>query len=414
MLHITQSETMSRSSQVSLSLAQAERQPLVVAHVVEHCIGGVGSAVRNLIDAQALDEGVAAIHLFTDFRRMGDMLHGAPAIVHPYTSSRRPHQLPKVARLLREELRRLNPDVVYLHSTFPGLYGRMGKKAEGDKWATIYCAHGWAFTQKLSLPAKTIYTLVERMLAPRADALVSISHSEFDAALKGKVQARLNRVIYHGMPGSNAQLAAPTPIAVDPARINLGFIGRFDYQKGLDLLLEAFKDPRLQHVDLYLIGESTLGRTYDIPSQPNIKKLGWVKNAEIDAYIRCFDAVVIPSRWEGFGLIALEAMRNGKPVLASRIGGLAELVVDRANGRLIRPDDVSDLRRILLELNKEDLQRMGQAASSIFSSAFQIRDCYTQWSSLTEETLGSRRQTSSAGLSTKSDEVPAKLFWKET
>ena len=222
-----------------------------------------------------------------------------------------------------------------------------------NPWATVYCAHGWAFTQQVSLPVKKLYTSVERFLARRTDALVSISFSELDAAVKAKVVAPLHRVIYHGIP--RRKEPSPVPVSVDASRTNFVFIGRFDRQKGLDLLLDAFADSRLSHVDLWVIGGATLGHRYVIPDQPNIKLIGWVANAHIDDYIRCFDAVIVPSRWEGFGLIALEAMRNGKPVLASRTGGLAELLIDRVNGRLFNPGDVEDLIRVLLEMSQSKL-----------------------------------------------------------
>jgi glycosyltransferase involved in cell wall biosynthesis len=362
--------------------------PLTVAHVVEGCQGGVGSAVRELILAQHQDLGIGEVHLLTDRRRMGDMLQAVPAMTHEYESSRSALHLVRVSRSLQQQLRSIAPDVVYLHSTFPGLYGRLLLKRQTAPWATIYCAHGWAFTQQLSFAQKKFYTLVERVLAPRADAVVSISYSEFDAAVKSNVLAPLHRVIYHGVPRRKEPVAAP--ILVDPNRLNLAFIGRFDRQKGLDLLLRAFADPQLSHITLWLIGDSTLGHKYSIPDQANIKLIGWVPNDRMDDYINCFDAVVVPSRWEGFGLVALEAMRNEKPVLASRTGGLAELVIDGVNGRLFNPDDPSDLTTVLRELSKPELRRMGKVALDVFHTGFQSATCYSRWSALTYDALAAR------------------------
>jgi glycosyltransferase involved in cell wall biosynthesis len=362
--------------------------PLTVVHVVEGCQGGVGSAVRHLIDLQCQDPGIGEVHLVADRRRMGDMLHGVPATLHEYESARSPHLLLQVSRRLQRQLMSIAPDVVYLHSTFPGLYGRLRWRKQTESWVTVYCAHGWAFTQQLSFPARKLYTIVERILARRTDAIVSISYAEFDAAVKGNVSAPLHRVIYHGVPGRKESL--PSPVSVDADRLNLAFIGRFDRQKGLDLLLQAFADPKLGHVTLWLIGGSTLGQKYSIPEQPNVKLIGWVPNTHIDEYICCFDAVIIPSRWEGFGLIALETMRNGKPVLASRTGGLAELVIDRVNGRLFNPGDAKDLTRVLLDISKSELARMGKMADEIFHTGFKVTDCYSRWSALTQDALALR------------------------
>lgn len=374
--------------QNSSVLSSMTQQTLTVVHVVEGCQGGVGSAVRHLIDAQHQDPGIADVHLFADPGRMGDMLYGVPARLHEYKSSRSAFQLLSVCRDLQRRLRAIAPDVVYLHSTFPGLYGRLWPRSDAAPWATMYCAHGWAFTQQLPLPQKKVYALAERALGSRTDAIISISYSEFDAAVKAGISSPLHRVIYHGVPDRKTP-AAP-PVQVDPRSLNLAFIGRFDRQKGLDVLLQAFADPQLSGVNLWLIGGSTLGHECSIPQQPNIKLIGWVPNDQIDDYIQCFDAVVVPSRWEGFGLIALEAMRNAKPVLASRTGGLAELLIDGVNGRLFNPEDVSDLTRVLRALSKPELQRMGKAALEIFDTGFQLGACYLRWRALTQDALALR------------------------
>jgi len=264
-------------------------------------------------------------------------------------------------------------------------------RKQAAPWVTVYCAHGWSFTQQISFAARKLYTLVERALAHRTDAIVSISYSEFDAAVKARVVAPLHRVIYHGVPGKKEIVSAP--VSVDPDRLNLAFIGRFDRQKGLDLLLRAFAGPELDHITLWLIGSSTLQHKYSIPEQSNIKLIGWVPNSQIDSYIQCFDAVIIPSRWEGFGLIALEAMRNGKPVLASRTGGLAELVIDGVNGRLFNPGDLDSLQRLLREISKPDLLHMGKLAVDIFHSGFELPGCYSRWSALTHEALALRTKS---------------------
>ncbi len=78
----------------------------------------------------------------------------------------------------------------------------------------------------------------------------------------------------------------------------------------------------------------------------------------------------MPSHWEGFGLVALEAMRNRKAVIASRVGGLPELVLDGINGRLMDIRDVPASRDLLAGLNKPELARMGEGRREIFDRGF--------------------------------------------
>ena len=342
------------------------RRPITVAHVVEGCQGGVGTVVRNLIDSQAADPNISAVHLFADPNRLGDMLLGASAQWHTYLSSRRLWEIPSVARTIVKGLASVNPDVVFLHSTFPGVYGRVFRKP--GHWATIYCAHGWAFAQRVSAIRRLSYRVVERLLSRRCDGIISISFSEFDEAIAAGIKAPVHKVVYHGLPMTNNSLEGGRARARD--ELAVGFVGRFDYQKGLDILLKAAEDPRLSRVKFLLIGGSTLGPAPSIPKYSNVEYVGWVPNSTIGTYLNRLDALVIPSRWEGFGIVALEGMRNGKAIIASRVGGLAELVVDGVNGRLFNVGDVENLTQVLVELKRSDVECMGKMGATMFNCSF--------------------------------------------
>jgi glycosyltransferase involved in cell wall biosynthesis len=233
------------------------------------------------------------------------------------------------------------------------------------------------------------YIAVERWLALRSDAIVSVSFSEYDAALGAGISLPTHRVIHNGLPAASTEGNAP--IEINPQQLNLAFIGRFDRLKGIDILIRALEDPRLNETVLWLIGSGTsTGDEATIPARSNIHPLGWIPNRSLDSFIRCFDAIVIPSRAEAFGLVALEAMRNSKPVVASRVGGLRELVIDRVNGRLFEPDDVTGLRQVLLSLTKHELTRMGRIGRTIFESGFVWDRCFKAWNDVMNEAITNR------------------------
>jgi lipopolysaccharide/colanic/teichoic acid biosynthesis glycosyltransferase len=359
-------------------------RPLIVAHVVEGCQGGVGTAVKHLIEEQKRDPRIGAIHLVADPDRLGEMLSNVPATPHWYKSSRAAHKIIQTSRCIDNKLRVIKPDVVYLHSTFSGIYGRLGGRAK-KSWVTVYCPHGWAFSQSVSLPERLAYAAAERILARRADAIVSVSRHEEQEAIRYGVRHSQHRVIRHGIPANRNAIARA--IVHDEDRVNLLFIGRFDRQKGLDLLLDAWADPRLNNVHLWLIGDATLGNEIKIPCLPNVHSLGWIKHEEIDSYIQSFDAIIVPSRWEAFGLVALEAMRNGRAVIASRIGGLQELVIDSVNGILFESGDRDALIKAVTQLDKPRLAKMGEMARDVFHAGFEWSSCYDQWKKLTEDVV---------------------------
>jgi glycosyltransferase involved in cell wall biosynthesis len=82
------------------------------------------------------------------------------------------------------------------------------------------------------------------------------------------------------------------------------------------------------------------------------------------------DVVVMPSRWEGFGLVAIEAMRLSKPVIASTVGGLPEIIADRETGILFPSGDAEALHGILVDASVSQLKWMGQAGHTRFLRCF--------------------------------------------
>lgn len=87
---------------------------------------------------------------------------------------------------------------------------------------------------------------------------------------------------------------------------------------------------------------------------------GWKEKNELSAYYKNVDAVIVPSRWEAFGLTAVEAMMYSKPVIVSNRGALPELVKPKYNGYIFDMDDDNSLIAILESLNKDSLTELGK------------------------------------------------------
>jgi glycosyltransferase involved in cell wall biosynthesis len=104
----------------------------------------------------------------------------------------------------------------------------------------------------------------------------------------------------------------------------------------------------------------------------NVRCLGWMKRRDIAQLYASADLLVMPSRWEGMPLAALEAMRAGLPVVASRVGGLKELVLDGIVGRLVEPENPQELAAAMASMNGAQRAAMGVCARQRFLQAFQI------------------------------------------
>ena len=155
-------------------------------------------------------------------------------------------------------------------------------------------------------------------------------------------------------------------------RINLLFVGRFDPPKGIDWLLKVFEKCERKDIHLYVIGDNVVSNGMGIEKKNTEKVtfLGWVNHDELPAYYEACDAVIMPSRWEAFGLVAIEAMKYGKPVLASNRGALPELINDNKNGYLFDFNKPNSLTKLLYSLKKADLNNFHNEIKNKFQEKF--------------------------------------------
>lgn len=139
------------------------------------------------------------------------------------------------------------------------------------------------------------------------------------------------------------------------------FVGALTSAKGIELLVDAYNRMHTNNTKLVLIGAKYPGQDYQ-----STGKISIIENAPFDivveAYQRCRFAV-FPSVWaEPFGIVAIEAMSYKKAVIATKIGGLADIVVDRETGMLVPPNNPKALCEAMTYLleNPEIAERMGQ------------------------------------------------------
>lgn len=342
---------------------------LRVAHVVEATKGGVHTYVDNLVRHQR-EQGFD-VHIIACERLSATPLAGCGATIHRYTSSRNPARLPGIVRELKAILARVEPDIVHAHSSFAGVYARLAARpAPGT--AIIYQPHGWSFAQQLGWGRKTVYRMVERMLAPRTDAIVSISFDDLQQGRNAGVAAKRNVLIRNAVPP--AKPGAPPFAAPGQNHLNVGFAGRFDRQKGLDMLLRV--GGQVKSCQFHIAGDFSISDRVKIDWPENFHHLGWLRPDQIDGFYAAMDVMIVPSRWEGFGLVVAEAMRNGCPVIVNCAGALPELIIDGFNGHVVDMRDTAGIMALLSGLSRDHLRRMGANARQVFESCLHEAGMY--------------------------------------
>jgi glycosyltransferase involved in cell wall biosynthesis len=237
----------------------------------------------------------------------------------------------------------------------------------------LYCPHGWAGAREMEgVLRPTLLRRGEAWLSRWAHCVVNVSQTDFDYARKNNYGGQHVLI-------ENAVVPAQrdVPLAVlkgSDTDIHLLFVGRFDHQKGLDILLKAFTDARRTRADLrlHVIGAPVAGSGGAYNNSMHIEGvdfLGWVGADKIDGYYRAADVVVLPSRWEGLPLVLPEALRNGTPVLVSDRSGLPHLIDEGRSGFSVVLD-VASVSNAISALSKDSLIAMRPAAINLFNQRY--------------------------------------------
>lgn len=355
------------------STGSPDRKGLCVVHLCEAVRGGVATYLLDLLDHQRQQKDISRLVVVGDPQRITPELRAAAPEFVPYPTTRRPWALPRTLSALWKILRDLNPDIVHLHSTFPGVYGRLPGRWDRGHAKIVYCPHGWSFSQPLPTSARLAYEVTENLLARRSDAIIAISQHEARQARRIGIRDS----IIHCLP-TTLRDCPPAPrrdFGLKSGILAIGFLGRFDPQKGYDVFCTATSHVR--RPDMAFLAFGGYDRERDkihAPPGPHIQESGWVPQTEVDSYLAGMDALVMPSQIEGFGLVAVEALRNGTPVIASRRGGLPELIEDGVSGFLFDPAHPDQLTRLLQNLDGNRLHAMRAAARARFEHLCLHRD----------------------------------------
>lgn len=245
-------------------------------------------------------------------------------------------------RALRDTIRELAPDIVHTHGYRADvLAGAAARSAFAPTVTTVHGFTGGDWKNRL-------YEQLQCRSFKYFDAVVAVSRP-----MRTLLERRgLDGARLHVVP--NAYATDHPALTADAAREVLGiglgefcvgWIGRLSHEKGADVMLSALAQPALRGVTLAIVGDGPERAQLEQQAETLgiAKRIHWCgARREARRLLRAFDCVVLSSRTEGTPMVLLEAMAAGVPIIATRVGGIPD-VVDDACARLVPAESAASL-----------------------------------------------------------------------
>lgn len=291
-------------------------------------------------------------------------------------------------------IRKEKPDILHTHTTKAGILGRTAGGITRTR--TIHTPHGHLFYGYFGRGKEQLYVLLERLAARGCKRIITVSEDERRAYLrKGIGNAKKVVTVYNGIdtrqfPGDGNKVRAELRIAQRVPVV--GFVGRMEWVKGPDRFVEAAKEVQVAcpQAHFVIIGdgpmqEELMRMTQEIPC---LHFLGY--REDIPDLIAALDLLIIPSRNDGFNLAAVEAMASSKPIVATAVGGLPEVVGD--GGILVKPDDTKGLAQKTIRLiNTPHLRKqIGKRGKERSATLFDWNVCLQKTLDIYHQVMGRR------------------------
>ncbi len=202
---------------------------------------------------------------------------------------------------------------------------------------------------------------------------------------------RASHHVVHNSIGSEASLLA-TPRPHHSGLLRFGYIGTLSENKGVSWLIEQFQALSI-NATLEIAGRGKLDYEANIKALADPAKVRFVGYQPSNQFMRDIDVLVVPSIWaEPFGLVAVEGGAQHLPIIATRMGGLPEIVQDDVNGLLCDPDDPDSLGRTILKLYLDSglRQRLSSQARESVAAFMNTERMLDQYQSILHATLHGR------------------------
>ena len=284
----------------------------------------------------------------------------------------------RVVQAVRRLLQARRPDILHTHLYHPNLYGRLGALGLGLP-AMVAAVHN-------SYTRVKFHRRVWNFLLSWASDCVVVGSAQVGQDVRRYDGVPASRLVLmpYGIPLAEldtplSRLEARERLGLSRGALVIGVVGRLEEQKGHAHLLAALPALRrhIPNLVVLLVGEgrqeeNLRRQVRELKLDSTVRFLG--TRRDLTEIYRGLDLFVQPSLWEGLPLALLKAMGAGLPVVATRVSGSREAIVDGVNGYLVAPGDSEALARAILELHRhpEARRRLGDAARGTVAAKYSL------------------------------------------
>lgn len=303
----------------------------------------------------------------------------------------------EILRLIQE--RRFH--IVHTVSTKAGLLGRLAAKLTGVP-VILLTAQGFVLNEPMNILGKALFIIVERVGGVVSDAIIAVSEVDRLTGIKyGVISSAKIVTIHNGLDAQPFESPSPSTIAnkreevgLSSSRKVIGIVANFYVTKGLRYFIQAAARVRevFPEARFVIVGDGERRRELEVLTAQlslNSSVLFLGQRNDVPELLPLFDVFVLSSVKEGFPFALLEAMAAARPIVATTVGGIPEVIKDGESGLLVPPRDPEALAQAIVTLlsDGDKAQRMGLAARERVLTHFTLERMLSETEQLYQQLL---------------------------
>jgi glycosyltransferase involved in cell wall biosynthesis len=295
---------------------------------------------------------------------------------------------PRISPILRKIFQQGGFDIIDAHNVQSYFWAYFSTRGIFQRPTLVATVHSSTHMEHPDRLKAGLFETITRLAVPQFDQVVTVSRFIFSELTRYKIPedhiSRISNGVQFNRAGKAEGLFVRRELGIDPADLVVGTIGRLEPAKGIDLLIHAVAQlvPIWPQIKCLVVGDGRLssflkGLAKENGLEKHVIFTGF--RSDIPKLLEAYDVFTLPSRTEGIPIALLEACYTALPVVATRVGGVPEIITDGQNGLLVDPGDIDGLAKGIDSFlrNRPLAEQMGQQAAAEVAARYTLEKMIT-------------------------------------